>query len=141
MFGDLFDEAIKLGLTAIQTQHPGFYYQQAANHAKNRKQLCQGLCQVSCASTRIAKNGTIAEQLFAELDSELLSCCLQGSESSASPTSNPLELLSHLDYYGQRPWRQGHQSALPVPTKTLNVQTRENNDDMKLQTTSTKLPT
>ena len=46
VFGDLFDEAIKLGLTAIQTQHPGFYYQQAANHAKNRKQLCQGLCHV-----------------------------------------------------------------------------------------------
>nr|KAG5709256.1 hypothetical protein BaRGS_018008 [Batillaria attramentaria] len=44
VFGDLFDEAIKLGLTAIQTQHPGFYYQQAANHAIFRKQLCHGLC-------------------------------------------------------------------------------------------------
>ena len=43
VFGDLFDEAIKLGLTAIQTQHPGFYYQQAANHAVARKQLCRGL--------------------------------------------------------------------------------------------------
>lgn len=40
MFGDLFDEAIKLGgLTAIQTQHPGFYYQQSAYHSLNRKQL------------------------------------------------------------------------------------------------------
>ena len=47
VFGDLFDEAIKLGLTAIQTQHPGFYYQQAANHAISRKQLCRGLCKVS----------------------------------------------------------------------------------------------
>ena len=47
VFGDLFDEAIKLGLTAIQTQHPGFYYQQAANHSINRKQLCRGLCKVS----------------------------------------------------------------------------------------------
>lgn len=46
VFGDLFDEAIKLGLTAIQTQHPGFYYQQAANHAIFRKQLCLGLCMV-----------------------------------------------------------------------------------------------
>ena len=43
----LFDEAIKLGLTAIQTQHPGFYFQQAANHAIFRKQLCLGLCVVS----------------------------------------------------------------------------------------------
>ena len=47
MFGDLFDEAIKLGLTAIQTQHPGFYYQQAANHATIRKQQVAALCQVS----------------------------------------------------------------------------------------------
>ena len=40
MFGDLFDEAIKLGgLTAIQTQHPGFYYQQAAYHSLTRKQI------------------------------------------------------------------------------------------------------
>lgn len=46
VFGDLFDEAIKLGLTAIQTQHPGFYYQQAANHSISRKQLCRGLCKV-----------------------------------------------------------------------------------------------
>ena len=47
VFGDLFDEAIKLGLTAIQTQHPGFYFQQAANHATARKQLCRGSCKVS----------------------------------------------------------------------------------------------
>lgn len=51
IFGDLFDEAIKLGLTAIQTQHPGFYYQQAANHAIARKQLCRGLCHVSGLNT------------------------------------------------------------------------------------------
>jgi len=46
VFGDLFDEAIKLGLSAVQTQHPGFYYQQAANHAANRKQLCHQLPKV-----------------------------------------------------------------------------------------------
>ncbi|KAH0616126.1 hypothetical protein JD844_027010 [Phrynosoma platyrhinos] len=43
-FGDLFDEAIKLGLTAIQTQNPGFYYQQAAYYAQERKQLATTLC-------------------------------------------------------------------------------------------------
>ncbi|XP_045142506.1 trafficking protein particle complex subunit 11 [Echinops telfairi] len=43
-FGDLFDEAIKLGLTAIQTQNPGFYYQQAAYYAQERKQLAKTLC-------------------------------------------------------------------------------------------------
>ncbi|XP_022802428.1 trafficking protein particle complex subunit 11-like [Stylophora pistillata] len=44
LFGELFDEAIRNGLTALQTQHPGFYYQQAANNAIVRRQLCQGLC-------------------------------------------------------------------------------------------------
>lgn len=44
-FGDLFEEAVQQGLNAIQTQHPGFYYQQAANHAICRKQLCYKLCQ------------------------------------------------------------------------------------------------
>ncbi|KAK7097409.1 hypothetical protein V1264_004394 [Littorina saxatilis] len=79
LFGDLFDEAIKLGLTAIQTQHPGFYYQQAANHAIFRKQLCHGLC----------------------VDQE------------KQPNAAILEGLEHLDFYGQRSWRQGHQSIEP----------------------------
>ncbi|GBN79374.1 Trafficking protein particle complex subunit 11, partial [Araneus ventricosus] len=43
-FGDLFEDAVQQGLNAIQTQHPGFYYQQAANHASNRKALCYKLC-------------------------------------------------------------------------------------------------
>ncbi|XP_043918491.1 trafficking protein particle complex subunit 11 [Protopterus annectens] len=43
-FGDLFDEAIKMGLTAIQTQNPGFYYQQAAYYAQERKQMTHQLC-------------------------------------------------------------------------------------------------
>lgn len=47
LFGEIFEEAIRIGLTAIQTQHPGFYFQQAASHAITRKQLCIGLCHVS----------------------------------------------------------------------------------------------
>ncbi|GFT33359.1 trafficking protein particle complex subunit 11 [Nephila pilipes] len=43
-FGDLFEDAVQQGLNAIQTQHPGFYYQQAANHASNRKVMCYKLC-------------------------------------------------------------------------------------------------
>ncbi|KAL3856772.1 hypothetical protein ACJMK2_011491 [Sinanodonta woodiana] len=54
LFGDLFDEAIKLGLTAIQTQHPGFYYQQAANHSIARKQLCRGFCKPSLKTDETA---------------------------------------------------------------------------------------
>lgn len=50
-FGEIFDEAIKLGLTAIQTQNPGFYYQQAACYSQDRKQLAQHLCQVGLHSS------------------------------------------------------------------------------------------
>ncbi|XP_034257272.1 trafficking protein particle complex subunit 11 isoform X3 [Pantherophis guttatus] len=75
-FGDLFDEAIKLGLTAIQTQNPGFYYQQAAYYAQERKQLANSLC-----------------------DHE---------SSVIYPNPDPLETpTGMLDFYGQRPWRQG----------------------------------
>lgn len=78
VFGDLFDEAIKLGLTAIQTQHPGIYFQQAAYQSINRKQLCQTHCLTA-----------------------------------ATGATDALEHLNNLDYYGQRPWRQGHQSIEP----------------------------
>ncbi|XP_076367367.1 trafficking protein particle complex subunit 11 gry isoform X1 [Tachypleus tridentatus] len=44
-FGDLFDDAVKQGLTATQTKHPGFYFQQAASHAIMRKELCFSLCE------------------------------------------------------------------------------------------------
>ncbi|XP_036407782.1 trafficking protein particle complex subunit 11 [Megalops cyprinoides] len=81
-FGDLFDEAIKLGLTAIQTQNPGFYYQQAAYYAQERKQQAAQLC---------------------------------GHEPNVGyPNPDPLETpTGALDFYGQRPWRQGHQSIDP----------------------------
>uniref|UniRef100_A0A3Q2XZI6 Trafficking protein particle complex subunit 11 n=1 Tax=Hippocampus comes TaxID=109280 RepID=A0A3Q2XZI6_HIPCM len=69
-FGELFDDAIKLGLAAIQTQNPGFYYQQAAYYSQERKRLALQLSQVNF-------------------------------------------ILGGLDYYGQRPWRQGHQSIDP----------------------------
>ncbi|CAG9819021.1 unnamed protein product [Phaedon cochleariae] len=44
VFGDIFDEAVKLGLPAVQTQHPGLYYQQGAHYATMRKKSCQELC-------------------------------------------------------------------------------------------------
>ncbi|XP_030002129.1 trafficking protein particle complex subunit 11 [Sphaeramia orbicularis] len=79
-FGELFDEAIKLGLTAIQTQNPGFYYQQAACYSQDRKQLAQQLWQAGVSY----------------------------------PSPDPLDTQSTgLDFYGQRPWRQGHQSIDP----------------------------
>ncbi|KAL1490737.1 hypothetical protein ABEB36_013385 [Hypothenemus hampei] len=44
IFADIFDEAVKLGLPAVQTQHPGVYYQQSAQYALIRKKMCQELC-------------------------------------------------------------------------------------------------
>lgn len=43
-FGDIFDEAVKMGLPAVQTQHPGLYYQQAVHYANLRKKSCYELC-------------------------------------------------------------------------------------------------
>lgn len=36
-----------MGLPAVQIQHPGLYYQQAAQFAILRKKSCQELCMVS----------------------------------------------------------------------------------------------
>ena len=38
-----------LGLPAIQTQHPGLYYQQAAQYAIKRRQLAEELCYEAAA--------------------------------------------------------------------------------------------
>lgn len=45
-FAELFDEAIRQGLPAVQTQHPGYYFQLAATHATLRHNACQELCKV-----------------------------------------------------------------------------------------------
>lgn len=43
-FGELFDEAIRAGLPAIHSQHPGFYYQQAAQYTSKRRQAMRSSC-------------------------------------------------------------------------------------------------
>lgn len=60
---------------AIQTQHPGFYYQEAAYQSMARKQIAQTTCR------RVEQ---------ADFD--------------------PSEFLKTTEFYGQRPWRQHHQS-------------------------------
>jgi hypothetical protein len=73
LFGDLFDDTIKKGtLTAIQTQHPGFYYHPAANHATQRRNHQKELTALLAAQ---------------------------------KPTDSK-SLEPHLEFYGQRPWRQ-----------------------------------
>ncbi|XP_043524770.1 trafficking protein particle complex subunit 11 isoform X1 [Frieseomelitta varia] len=44
-FAELFDDAIRQGLPAVQTQHPGYYFQSAAHHAGLRQTACKELCQ------------------------------------------------------------------------------------------------
>ncbi|CAD6215592.1 GSCOCG00000404001-RA-CDS [Cotesia congregata] len=43
-FAELFDEAIRQGLPPVQTQHPGYYFQLAAQHASLRQSACKELC-------------------------------------------------------------------------------------------------
>lgn len=43
-FGELFDEAIRVGLPGIQSQHPGFYYQHAAQFTVKRRQVMRSVC-------------------------------------------------------------------------------------------------
>ncbi|CAF0949450.1 unnamed protein product [Adineta steineri] len=70
-FADLFTRCP----LAIQTQHPGFYYQESAYQSMARKQIAQTTCR------RI------------------------------EPTDfDPNEFLKSTEFYGQRPWRQHHQS-------------------------------
>ncbi|CAF2858872.1 unnamed protein product [Rotaria sp. Silwood2] len=69
-FGDLFTRCP----LAIQTQHPGFYYQEAAYQSMARKQIAQTCRRIEQADF------------------------------------DPSEFLKATEFYGQRPWRQHHQS-------------------------------
>lgn len=39
VFGNLFEEAAKKGLPGVQARHLGFFYEQAAQYASQRKKL------------------------------------------------------------------------------------------------------
>ncbi|XP_034951307.1 trafficking protein particle complex subunit 11 [Chelonus insularis] len=57
-FAELFDEAIRQGLPPVQTQHPGYYFQLAAQHANLRQKACKELC----------SNVTVSGQLLSDVD-------------------------------------------------------------------------
>lgn len=63
-FGDLFYEVIHL-FPVVQTQHPGFYYQQAAHYAKLRQQevfkISKNLNVTASPTTNSANSPTINE--------------------------------------------------------------------------------
>lgn len=78
--GELFENAIEKGyLSAVQTQHPGFYFHSAANHCIQRR--------VNAKDFRL-KQFPLASQWTTE-------------------NPSPVDALNSLEFYGQRPWRQG----------------------------------
>ncbi|KAF6770450.1 hypothetical protein AHF37_11340, partial [Paragonimus kellicotti] len=172
ILGDLFQEAIQSSLTALMTQHPGLYYQEAARHAIARRQLCRKLCShsypVSTDPDPIQEEPTsftddlldpqtspsdshpLSDQAlissvgvgavktkrknFSAIESVRPNSPLRFARRSAgsspaspvgrSPPSIPLnvdmynpvsatEKVDGLEFYGQRPWRQGVQSTEP----------------------------
>jgi hypothetical protein len=86
IMGELFEQAIEKGFpTPVQTQHPGFYFHSAANHAIQRR-----------------------ENLLRELQTRGPNFAWS-TYSTAIDNPSPIENINHLEYYGQRPWRQGVQ--------------------------------
>ena len=76
-FADLFSDATRQGLKALQTQNPGIYYHNAALYAIERREQANRLC------LEAAKIITLS-QAVSELD----------------PGEGNV-------YFGQRPWRRG----------------------------------
>lgn len=80
LMGELFEDAINKGnLTAVQTQHPGFYFHSAANHSIQRRLNCKDFSHKPVNRVWTAEN------------------------------PSPVESINSLEFYGQRPWRQGQQ--------------------------------
>merc|ERR1719284_1938354 len=43
-FGQLFSDAVRAGQSAVQTHHPGIYFQLGAEYAISRRKLADSLC-------------------------------------------------------------------------------------------------
>ncbi|THD20497.1 Trafficking protein particle complex subunit 11 [Fasciola hepatica] len=176
ILGDLFQEAIQLSLSALMTQHPGLYYQEAARHAIARRELCSVLCTQAAS---LSVDGMVVPPTLASDSSAVVSGTAgfdetafsvefsgihpstgsgaetqRGKKSGANaavelvraqsplrftrrspstpaspvtrspPSSGQLdtiagsgisatEKIDGLEFYGQRPWRQGIQSMEP----------------------------
>lgn len=81
LMGELFEKSIEKGfLSAVQTQHPGFYFHSAANHAIQRR-----------VNSKDFLNKTFPVRQW------------------TPENMSPIDALNKLEFYGQRPWRQGQQ--------------------------------
>lgn len=104
-FAELFDEAIRDGLPAVQTQHPGYYFQNAVLYANLRKTSSTELCSVS------KRQNYNSFSSFPNIEL----CFFQNVTSYPDP--DPLAGEEKLEFYGQRPWRAGKLSAEPDMAK------------------------
>ena len=90
-FGQLFSDAVRAGQSAVQTQHPGIYFQLGAEYAISRCAITvKPLVIKDCARRKLAD-----------------SLC---SAVSSYPSPDPLAVTAQsTEFYGQRPWRPGKQ--------------------------------
>lgn len=83
IMGELFENAYKKEhVTAVQNQHPGFYFHSAATHTIQRRTHLKEL-----------------------LNNKSLTFIQYSTENTS-----PIEQLNNLEYFGQRPWRQGNKA-------------------------------
>lgn len=66
-FADLFCEAIKNGLPALQTQHPGIYYHKASEYIVKRRDAFKICCSLSPEIEPISSANTPAAALFSTI--------------------------------------------------------------------------
>ena len=89
-FAQIFEEAINIGLPAIQTQHPGLYYQQVSI----------GILLLSKLLYITNLNVFFQAALYAIARRELAE--EQGLDSQSYPSPDPLENLKTMEFFGQR---------------------------------------
>ncbi|CAG0917855.1 unnamed protein product [Notodromas monacha] len=90
LFAELFEQAIRNGLPAVQTQHPGFYYQSAAHHVAVRRKEARKLCSA-----------------------------LPVDEETVAGMNLLLDPEETMPYWGQRPWRAGRSLLDPDPATEI----------------------
>lgn len=84
-FAELFCDAIKCGLPAIQTQHPGIYYHKAAEYTGQRKESFLRSCELMPPSPQSPTKEDADAQLKRILYSEFFG--VRGAVKTVDPTA------------------------------------------------------
>lgn len=112
VFAELFCEAIKNGLPALQTQHPGIYFHKAAEYTQRRKEAFHQI------------NGKT--DLHISIFTFIKNCC-----SFSTGSSTPTEILNlqsnniaslYTEYFGIRSMKSGE----PLTEQQIVLMIREN---------------